>query len=159
MEQHICPLPLSQTNNFKKKECTISLPFPGKNPLRILPHLLTPSVEQACLVWPSSDLSLQPPLLPPLTSHFIYILEIPKNFYLLACSGGVNAVMSLSAILSAWNVLFVYFASAATQGSSPQGVLSRCPRPGTMPLTPHPQCKHPGYTPGLGILEWLRIQT
>ena len=66
--------------------------------------------------WSSSCLTPQPPLPCALTSHFMYILEIPESVYLLACSTGIYIVMPLCAILSAWNVLSYFLCLCSHPG-------------------------------------------
>lgn len=110
--------------------------------------------------WPFSYLCLQPPFLPPLTSHFIYILGIPKKLLSL----GMRFILWCFSLTSFQPGTFspISFASAATPGSSPQGGLSRCPRPGSVPSPLRPELCSPTILSPPLALEYsgrLRAQT
>lgn len=105
------------------------------------------------MVWPFSYLCLQPPFLPPLTSHFIYILGIPKKLLSL----GMRFILWCFSLTSFQPGMLssVSFASAATPGSSPQGGLSRCPRPGSVPSPLRPElCSPTILSPPLALEYW-----
>lgn len=93
-------------------------------------------------------LSVSPASSPaPSNLTFIYILEIPRKLLAL----GMRCILRCFSLPSCQPEMFfpVSFASAATQGSSPQGGLPRCLRPGSKPSPG--LVKHPGYTSGLGM--------